>query len=288
MRLIVNPELCNLCGACLLTCPADMVREKEGRIKIGRVACIECGHCVAVCPEGAISVEEPAPGGEFAPAAGESCSPEQLRRLLLHRRTVRRYQDRPVPREVLAEMLDTARWTPTAANCQCVRFTVLLDAALRDEVAAEVAAFYHAYNEALQDREHTAARLAALGVDPGFGMHPHMLAAVPAFLKNVEAGRDRLFFGAPAVIVVHADAGEVLPETACHFATLALVLLAEAQGLGTCITAYASEALRALPPLRARLGMAETQVVHDVLVAGYPAEDFRLIPPRHPAQVDWR
>lgn len=31
MRLTVNPDRCTLCGACVLTCPADMIREKGGR-----------------------------------------------------------------------------------------------------------------------------------------------------------------------------------------------------------------------------------------------------------------
>lgn len=287
MRLTVNADLCDLCGACLLTCPADMVREKDGRLKIGRVACIACGHCLAVCPRGAITIEDPAPGEEALLLPSSGMAPDDLRALLLRRRTVRVYQPRPIPREVLEQILDTARYAPTAANCQCVRFTVILNPTVRDEVAAEVVAYYRAYNEALQDREHAAERLAALGISAEFGMHPHMLAAVPAFLKNVDAGRDRLFFGAPAVIIVHADRGEVLPEAACGFATFAVVMMAEAHGLGTCITAYASEALEQLPEVRVRLGIPETHLIHSVLVAGYPAEDFRLIPPRHPAEVKW-
>ncbi len=286
MKLTVNPDLCTLCGACLLTCPADMVREKDGRIKIGRVMCIDCGHCVALCPEGAISVEADAPG-DFAPAPSEGPTPQALRALVLHRRTVRQYQPQLVPRELLEQMLDTARWTPTAANCQCQAFTVITDPTRRDALAARVTDFYRRYAEALADREHTAERLAGLGLDPAFGMHPHMQAAVPAFVKNVDAGRDRLFFGAPAVIVVHADVDEVLPESACAFATMILTLMAESLGLGTCITAYASEALRALPELRAELGLPESHQVHFVLTVGYPAEDFRLIPPRRPAQVEW-
>jgi nitroreductase len=128
--------------------------------------------------------------------------------------------------------------------------------------------------------------LAEIGVSAGFDMHPHMLAAVPAFVKNMDSGRDRLFFSAPAVILVHADRGEVLPEAACHFATFALVMMAEAHGLGTCITAYASEALQALPELRQRLGIPEGHAVYDVVVTGYPAERFGLIPPRG-AEVTW-
>lgn len=287
MRLSVDPDRCNLCGACVLTCPADMVREKQGRIKIGRVMCLECGHCVAVCPRGAIFVEEPPIGDDFAEPEAPLIPPEMLRRLLVSRRSVRRYLPRPVRRQDLEQMLDAARWAPTAANCQCQCFTIITDPEKREALATRVVAFYRAYNEALQDREHRAERLVTLGLDPAFALHPHMQAAVPALLKNTDAGRDRLFFQAPVVIIVHADTGAVLPEAACAFATLILVLMAETLGLGTCITAYASEALRALPDLRADLGLPESHQVYYVLTVGYPGEEFRLIPPRRPAQVNW-
>ena len=289
MRLTVNPDLCTLCGACLLTCPADMVREKEGRIKIGRVMCIQCGHCVALCPEGAISVEEDTTGTVTFTDESDSPlpTPEALRALIVGRRTIRQYHPQPVPRELLEQMLNAARWAPTAANCQCQAFTVIADPARRGALAERVTGFYRLYAEALADRKHTAERLAVLGLDPVFGMHPHMQAAVPAFVKHVDTGRDHLFFGAPAVIIVHADAGEVLPESACAFAALILALMAESLGLGTCLTAYASEALRALPDLRAELGLPESHQVHYVLTVGFPAEDFRLIPPRKLAQVRW-
>ncbi len=284
MRLTVNPDLCTLCGICARACPADMIREKEGRLKIGRIMCIECGHCVALCPEGAIMVEE---GGEFSSPDGLPVSPEALRALILRRRTIRRYQPRLVPRELLERMLDAARWTPTAANCQCQTFTVITDPARRDALAAQIADFYRLYSEILADKEHSAERLAALGLDPSFGMHPHMQAAVPAFVKHVGAGHDRLFFKAPAVIIVHADVNEVLPDTACAFATMLLALTAESLGLGTCITAYASEALRARYDLRADLGLPDSHQVYHVLTVGYPAEDYRLIPPRKSARVHW-
>ena len=41
MKLSINAGKCTLCGACIATCPSDMVRRKEDRIKIGRVARIE-------------------------------------------------------------------------------------------------------------------------------------------------------------------------------------------------------------------------------------------------------
>ena len=116
-------------------------------------------------------------------------------------------------------------------------------------------------------------------------MHEHILAAVPALVKNVEAGRDRLFFDAPTVIVIHASEDEVLPEAACAFAALQICLMAEALGLGTCITAYASLALQALPELRARTGIPEGHQVYYVITVGNTDERYPLVPPRKPARV---
>ncbi len=87
--------------------------------------CITCGHCMAACPHGAFSlaampretcekIVEPLP----VPAA-------QALQLLKARRSIRRYKPTPVPRSVLAEVLDVARWAPTAKNVQPVGYVVI-------------------------------------------------------------------------------------------------------------------------------------------------------------------
>ena len=286
MRFAVDEDRCTLCGACITTCPTDMVREKRGTIKISWVACIGCGHCMAICPEGAVSLAEELPGGQFAPMPGEVASPEQLAGLLQSRRTVRRFLPEPLDRETLEQLLGAARWVPTAANCRCQELLVLTDEGARAELRNAVVEYYRAYAEALSDREHPE-RLLQFQSGEG-AMHEHILAAVPAFIKNVDAGRDRLLFDAPAVIIVHARRDEVLPESACAFATLAICLMAEAMGLGSCITAYASLALQALPELRAQVGVPEDNQVHYVIVVGRPAEQYHLLPARNPLRVQWR
>lgn len=286
MRLEVDESKCTLCGACVLTCPTDMVREKRGAIKISWVACIGCGHCQAICPEGAISLTECDYAGAFAPLPSEVASPQALLGLLRRRRTVRRYRPDPVPRETLEQLLQAAQYVPTGANCQCQEFTVLTAPKAINDLRQGVMDYYRAYAEALADREHPE-RLEAFGGTGIGAMHEHILAAVPSFVKNVDAGRDRLFFDAPAVILVHARRDEVLPEAACSFATLAIVLMAEAVGLGTCITAYASLALQALPELRAAAGVPDGHEVHHVVVVGYPAEVYQAVPPRRPVRATW-
>jgi len=284
MRFEVDQDKCIMCRACIATCPTDMVREKRGAIKISFVACIDCGHCMAICPEGAISVTEPG-DARFLPAPEEVASPEHLLALLQRRRTVRRFRDQPLDRDTLERLTDVARWVPTAANCQCQELRVLTDQKAIGRLRDAVVHYYRAYAEALADREHPE-RLEQFQSGEG-AMHEHILAAVPAFVKNIDAGRDRLFFDAPAVVVIHAARDEVLPETACDYAALAISLMAESMGLGSCITAYAHLALQALPELRARIGIPEGNQVYAVLAVGHPAEEYRLVPHRRELRMRW-
>lgn len=286
MRFNVAEEKCTLCGACLKTCPTDMVREKRGAIKISWVACIGCGHCQAICPSGAVSCEEVGYEGEFSPRPEVTASAEALLGTIRARRTVRRYSPRPVEREKLQLLLEAARYVPTGANAQPQRFLILTDEAAKAKLREAIMDYYRGYAAAMADKEHPE-RLAAYGNSGAGEMHEHVLAAVPSFVKNVETGRDRLFFDAPTVIIIHAPQDEVTPQEAGDYAAFAITLMAEAQGLGTCITAYASMALQALPELARETGIPEGNEVYAVVVVGHPAEHYGLVPPRKPAQVEW-
>ncbi|HEY5975109.1 MAG TPA: nitroreductase family protein, partial [Geobacteraceae bacterium] len=52
------------------------------------------------------------------------------------RRSIRKYQDTPVARETIAQLLDAARLAPSWKNMQCWRFLVLTEPAKRQAVLA--------------------------------------------------------------------------------------------------------------------------------------------------------
>lgn len=54
------------------------------------------------------------------------------------RRSVRRFQDRPVPREVLQKCIDAARLAPTGANLQPLEFVAVDDARLLPQVFSTI------------------------------------------------------------------------------------------------------------------------------------------------------
>ena len=55
--------------------------------------------------------------------------------LIKTRRAIRRYQDRPIPREQIEQLLDLAHWAPSAHNRQPWRFAVLTQHADRARLA---------------------------------------------------------------------------------------------------------------------------------------------------------
>lgn len=52
--MLVNPDKCIGCGACVKVCPRGAVQLVNGVARINSVLCVECGICARVCPNDAI------------------------------------------------------------------------------------------------------------------------------------------------------------------------------------------------------------------------------------------
>ena len=55
--------------------------------------------------------------------------------LLRERRSIRRYQAAPVHEDMIGQMLEAARWAPSANNSQPWRFIVVRDPVIREQIA---------------------------------------------------------------------------------------------------------------------------------------------------------
>ena len=67
-----------------------------------------------------------------------------LATLMRNRRSVRQYQDRPVPREYLMQMLESARWAPSPHGRQPWRFVVITRQDLKQTLADHMGATWQA------------------------------------------------------------------------------------------------------------------------------------------------
>jgi nitroreductase len=64
----------------------------------------------------------------------------EILNLLKSRRSIRVYQDKPIPQDLLLQILETGRWAPTGANLQPWHFIVVTDQETRRKIG-EVARF---------------------------------------------------------------------------------------------------------------------------------------------------
>jgi coenzyme F420-0:L-glutamate ligase/coenzyme F420-1:gamma-L-glutamate ligase len=203
-----------------------------------------------------------------------SLAPEALLDWIESRRSIRRFDDRPVPRETLERILQTACSAPSAHNSQPWRFAVVLGGEARRSLADRMA-------------EEFRADLRADGLNES------------EVESRLERAIDRLM-RAPAAVVLcstlsggrrFADARRQQAEEtmALQSASLAggqLLLAAHAEGLGAC---WMCGPLFAPQAVRDALDLPADWEPQAVIALGWPAEKPTL-PDRRPSDdtVVWR
>ncbi len=64
----------------------------------------------------------------------------ELMDTIQNRRSIRRYQEKAVPDEILNKLLEAARWAPSWANTQCWHFVVVKDTEIKKKIQETVSA----------------------------------------------------------------------------------------------------------------------------------------------------
>ena len=121
----VNKDLCIGCGLCKNDCPANNITIKDKKSVIKNQDCIKCGHCSAICPTAAITLT----GFDDEPIEiiknETTLDSNELLMAIKSRRTIRKFKNKEVPSEVIQQIIEAGRFTPSAKNSQDVSYIVL-------------------------------------------------------------------------------------------------------------------------------------------------------------------
>lgn len=244
---------------------------------------MSCGHCAAVCPSGAVQ-------GSVAPDHIQPArpqlrpSPEQLEELLRSRRSVRRFADRPVARELLQRVAQMAATAPSAHNNRSTALTVVQDRGLLAEVARFTAESMARVVRLASSRLTRPLMKAVLR--RRMSWIDEMLPAMRVVLARWASGHDAILYRAPAAVVFHGEPRFVLADVNAQLALQNAALAVEALGLGSFYCGFVlamaerdrriGQALK-LPPRHRILGM---------LAVGHPTVPFERNVVRPPS-ISW-
>lgn len=197
--------------------------------------------------------------------------------VVLGRRSIRGFQDRPVPRKVLAEVIAMAMRAPSSVNTQPWHFHVVSGAPLERIKQENVERNLAGVPDTREFRKG--------GEYAGQHRERQIEIAKQLFAKMEIAREDKAArlewvlrgfrqFDAPVSIVITYDRvlseGDIAPFD-CGGVTNALVNAAWSRGLGCCIN---SQGIMQSPVVRKHANIPDDQVIMICVAVGYPDEDF--------------
>lgn len=279
---IIDPEKCIGCGLCVKVCPSDTIRMQDDKARVTGDLSLQCGHCAAVCPVDAVRVGaiDPhslsfnnfdlknrwLPHGDFNTA--------HLVQLMASRRSCRNYTEQFVERTILEDLVKVGTTAPSGTNCQNWTFTLLPDRAAVNEFGQRIGLFFKKLNR-LAEKRLMCKALKLIGKPALDDYYREHYQSVKDGLTEWELyGRDRLFHGAPAVIVVATKTGGSCPLEDALLATQNILLAAYSMGLGTCLIGFAVEAMKYDSTIQHFISIPAEETVCSVIALGYPDERY--------------
>jgi nitroreductase len=162
-----------------------------------------------------------------------------LMEIIKSRKSIRAYQDKPLPKQVVKDILEAAKYAPTARNMQELEYRVVTNKTLMDTLSKGIA-------DALQKE------------------------GLP--LKGPPGAKPDFFHSAPLLILVIAPSDNAWAATDAALAVQNILLYATSIDLGSCFIGMARliEKDKGLCKL---VNIPDSMSIVAAVICGYPDED---------------
>jgi nitroreductase len=178
--------------------------------------------------------------------------------ILKNRRSIRKYQEKPVSLKLINKLINDSILAPSAGNGQPWQFIIVNNREIIDRISKEC-------------KKSMLERIAS---------NPNDYAK--KYEKMLSNKAFHIFYHAPTVIFILGDAGLKNLYVDCALAASYLMMSATSKGLGTCWVNFGTEIHNS--DLRNELGLLEKHKIVAPIALGYP-EKIPGIPNRKEPQI---
>ncbi len=288
----IDKSRCTACGICGAVCPRHIPEtikqgtKKETIISEERIGlCMKCGHCEAVCPSDAIHVDIFS-GRTFEAARKPDIKEGRLLDLFKQRRSVRRYKEKAVPRNVLDQLINAANYAPTGTGSLSTGIIVIDDPKMLKSLSERFFSLYQKLEKALSNPIARFIIRRKKGKKVLGTLQSFVMPGMRWYIKWYKEGRsNEILRDCPVLILFYSPNSEPMGEDNCTIAAYHVILMAELLGVGTCFNHLIPPACNEDPEVKRMLNLPENCDVYASITAGYPKYNLKRTVPRRLAEV---
>ncbi len=289
LKIKIDIDNCTKCKECVKDCVANLFSFNQGFLRLDdsfEEVCIECGHCEAVCPVNVIQLkfheEEEL---EHSSIRKEFPSYNSFLKLVLNRRSIRRFKEKAIPKDLMEKLLKIGKYSPTGGNSENVSYTVVQDKEIVSTISKHITSKVTKLVNTLenpQGRKLLKKRLS----DEEIKIALDNLPKSKRKLEMIKQGIDFWCWNGE-LIVIHGDktVGGIPSNTALAAANI--MLAAETLGLGACSLGYLTYFINESRTIRELLKIPNNHNVGYSLTMGFPDVKYKSIPARKPSRIRW-
>jgi nitroreductase len=241
---------------------------------------------MSVCPTQAIVVED-FDYRDFTDLPEKLPSLEDFEILLKARRSTRRFQTKPVPKELIEKIIEVVSYAPMSIPPHRVEITALDS---KEKVAELVPPVMNEIKRWIYAFSNPAMRLMMRAMMPASmfkAMVDQIIPLSKGMLQAASEEKEYLAYNAPALLLFHANKNEDSPVENCVIAYTYAMIAAEGLGLGSCINGMIPPAIDHNKLLREKYLIQKQNQVCGCLLIGYPWSTFNRSIPRKLRSVKW-
>jgi len=284
----IDAERCRKCGTCVQICPALFEQDAKGTIPrvLDTARCTECGHCVAMCPGEAIAHSR-FPPGSITPIQPERLpNTMQLMELLRSRRSIREFRPKPVERALIEQIIEAARFAPSAHNVQSTEYIVVQDPAVLKQVVDLTITQYRRWRNLLSNPIVRSITRLTMGATRQASLD-EILEDFTGLIDQYQQGNDPILREASTLLIFHADRHAGFAGTNANLALQNASLVCETLKLGAFYAGYVVAGSNYNARLAKLLKLPRDHKIYAGLAIGYPRFHYQNWIERKPAQIQW-